>query len=188
MRQRGIFKRMALAGIGLGSLMVGLAVPASPAQAYSPNPKAWWVTQNASNCDKIVTNAPEDYYFLQSNGFGCFIEDGWDLYGTVMPFDSGGQNLYIDVMYGTPTSGVQPLAFFEFQAYGEHLQAWDYKSDNDSVYLWINGHSYCACLDNTDINLDLVDGQQYSIKITDDAAGTDVIASTAAFTLPHLVP
>lgn len=48
-------------------------------------------------------------------------------------------------------------------------------------------HAYCACL-NTRVDLDLPDGAVYSIKITDDSAGTEVLASTSTYTLPHLYP
>lgn len=179
-------RRMWSGTVALATLLTTLVAASAPAHAYSTNPTVAWVTQNAGNCYEIVYDAPQDYFTATYDGSSdCVIGDNWTWYK--FPPDQGGQNALIDVGFGWPGYD-EPRASFYFEAYGEHLKVKDLDpDDHDSVYIWINGTSYCACL-NTDIDLNLAEGSVWSIKITDDSAGTDVIACTNSCTrlLPHL--
>lgn len=184
----GTLRRRFLHGaVVLATALTAIVVTAAPAQAYVDSSlDIYWATQNADTCGKVAVIAPKGYFTVGDGGVAstCAIDSRWGN-GPNLSLDSGAQNLRIDIWEGSNFVG-----YFYFGGYGEKLYTEDPWSDGDSVYLWINGQSYCACSNNYvyPFNLDLPDGSVYSIKLTDDSAGTDVIASSSAGSLPYLHP
>ena len=203
--QRG-FRNRFLSLVGTTTLVAigSLFVAPGEAHAYSPEPVVYWVSQEADTpCVKISERPyPEpmtEHFTVQNLNPPiprCWIRDNYG-YNNIdaYPYDQGGQNLWIDLYRPSDDVSIEmPLETVQFQAYGEHLILTDYSDDSDTVYVWVNGHAYSACpcvggqADENNFDLDLVDGNQYTIKITDDAAGSVLIASTGNGKLPYLYP
>ncbi len=163
-----------------------LAVP-RPAAAYNPDPSVYWITQNAGTCDRDLASYPGDLFSWGAlGGAGCYIKGSTP--ESIYESDPNSQNAAFELWaYRGGLIGV-----ISFEAHGEWLYVADTANDGDTFYVWVDGKGpyYVPGTSNpTDddfFNLSLTDGVRYSIKITDDKDGNDVIASSSG-TLPYLV-
>jgi hypothetical protein len=172
---RSIFAGGLVSTVLLGSLFTVVA----PAQAYSPNPTDYWYRQGADTCSFIDQYDPYSQLYGGAEGGNCYINH--TLGRKLFDPDSGtGTNLAVELWFGGSMVG---QVFFE--ARGEVLTVADTANDDDALYVWVgtrgpyNAVGSSDPVDIDDFNLDLTDGNRYTIRITDDMAGDDVIASSA---------
>ena len=152
----------------LGSLFVAPA----PAQAFSPNPVAYWIAQNGQTCLEASKFYKLNMFYLHNTSGVCSIEAP-DFNKTFLEYtDVGGQNVAVEVV-STATNTKE--GWINFRAYAEYLDIDDTVDNGDSFYVWIGGNGPYG---EGHYNLNLADGTARSFEITDDAAGTDVIAAS----------
>jgi hypothetical protein len=187
---RNLFRNAVVAGSVLTSLtmLVSLLVAAGPARAYSPDPSVYWISQDADRCYMVTEVDPLNRYWTQdlSDEYGlCYI---WSSHTHSFELDAGGLNLLLELYQnGTRVGEIQ------FEANGEYLTVEDSRNDDDTFYVWVGGNGpYSAGTSDDPVdlqthNLSLTDGEVYSLRITDDRAGNDVIASSSG-SLPYVVP
>jgi hypothetical protein len=161
-------------------------VAASPAHAYRPNPSVYWIVQDADDCTKISGSEPGNMFEWGNYG-SCLLQGSHG--GRYHGNDPDSRNMLIELWVNRgPMIGA-----ITFRADGELLWVTDTNNDDDTFYVWINGRGpYFAPGtsredDERQVNLDLADGVLHSIKITDDDAGRDVIASSTD-EIPYLIP
>ena len=184
---RSSFRRMVRWGSTLTAVTVfaTLFVTAGPAQAYRPDPSVYWIVQDAGDCTRISGTEPADMFEWADYG-SCYLEGSRHSY--YHGYDADSRNVFLELWVDRGPM----IGEIQFQANGEWLRVTDTENDGDTFYVWINGTRYhvegtSSETDMERFNLDLADGVMYSIRITDDAAGHDVIA-TSTETLPYLVP
>ncbi len=170
----------AVAGlVVLGSLFVATA----PAQAFSPNPSAYWMTQIADQCtdsDTLHVRSGSEF-ILSYQSLACRITTATQHFDSA--YDAGGENVAVELWSGSKREGV-----VYFGAYGEHLKVFDLDTtDGDTFYVWIAGQGpFCNCGGSDgNVDLNLADGGVFNFKITDDQAGTDTIANSPG-SLPYI--
>jgi hypothetical protein len=161
----------------------------TPANAYPAGSlHTHWAVQDAYNCNRISVSdslwAP--YYDMSGGrvGVDCLSRTRW--YGVWdLPADAGGRNTIVDI---TDNQDYSDKTVVRFQAYGEHLMVIDpTTTDGDTIYVWIGALGpFCGCAGTNNYDLDLIEDAVYQLKITDDKAGTEVIASSLNGTLPAI--
>jgi hypothetical protein len=166
----------------VAALVGSLALVATPASAYSPNPKFNWIEQDAGTCASIDEHIGADvgagYFEAWKEGGRCWL-DSADFGNQSFALDPDSRNLMVELYIGT-----EPIGVITFQAAGEYVDIFDLVDDSDTFYFWVShAGPWCACpggpgIDFNEVDFTMPEGESFNIEITDDAAGTDVIAAT----------
>lgn len=158
-----------------------LAVVGSPAHAYSPNPHASWGIQDAGDCTLLGDSGNSGIGFNDSSK--CWLSGYGSTRGAA--YDPDSWNVMIGI-YGYALGDTLGMVYFK--ASGEILEVCDMSNDGDGIYVWLNSGGWTgpysapgtsASTDCRSYDLSYAEGATVLFKITDDAAGNDVIASTS---------
>ncbi len=194
-------KKRVVGRIAAGCLVVigAVAVP-DAASAYSPNPAVVWMTgSSGGSCAQTGDGGPAAGMDLGVGVDGIVTGDCRayafdDTHLTSLVDEKRHkQNNGQDLVVALVSSG-RGVAGIAFMASGDVLTVNDTYDDGDTVYVWIGANGpYCACQGTAGENtfsqgMDLIDGGVYALKITDDKAGTDVIAKSGTNDFPYIYP